>query len=129
MMDKRVIDSSVLIDYLRGRAPAVEYLEPLRKAGALITHVAVAAEVLVGVRNSREQADLTRLLDEFRTIGITQNDSLASIDLLTKHRLASGVGWLDCLIAASCLRLGLPIVTLNTKHFAVLEGLKVVRPY
>ncbi len=46
-----------------------------------------------------------------------------------RYSLSHGVGWPDCLIAATALRLGLPVVTLNDKRFKVFKGLRVVRPY
>jgi predicted nucleic acid-binding protein len=43
--------------------------------------------------------------------------------------LSTRLGWPDCLIAAAALRLDLPLVTLNDKHFKPIRGLRVVRPY
>jgi predicted nucleic acid-binding protein len=121
--------SSITIDHLRGRPEAAEFLDRLRAAGGLATHLVVVAEVLGGARDGREQREIERLFQEFRTVTITEPDSERSMDLFRLFRLAHGVGPLDCLIAATCIRCKLPIATLNERHFAVFEGLSIFRPY
>ena len=60
---------------------------------------------------------------------LDSSDSAVSIDLFKRCRLSHGVGWLDCLIAGTGMRTRLAIATLNEKHFAVFDELRVVRPY
>lgn len=128
-MADTVVDSSVIIDHLPGRERATRFLDTLRRANDLGTHVVVAAEVLVGARDEREQREIVRLFDKFRVFQIDEADSSLSIDLLKRHRLADGLGWLDCLIAATCLRKGLSVATLNDRHFRAVAGLPLSRPY
>jgi tRNA(fMet)-specific endonuclease VapC len=128
-MSETVVDSSIVVDYLRGRRAAQAYLDGLRARDELATHVVVVAEVLAGARNREELVEIDRAVKLFRLLPIDGEDSLASLDLYKRHRLKDGVGWLDCLIAATCLRTSLPIATLNERHFEVFEKLRVVRPY
>jgi predicted nucleic acid-binding protein len=128
-MSEIVVDSSVLIDYLRGRRRATEYLDRLRTEGSLATHVVAVAEVLAGSRNQQEQNEIERLFEGFVVVPIEEQDSIQSVALFKEYRLAYGVGWLDCLIAATCLGHSFPIATLNDRHFAVFGGLRVIRPY
>ncbi len=128
-MAEMVVDSSVVIDYLRGHSEAADFLETARRAGELATHVVVVAEVLAGARDRQEVETIDRFFGEFRIHPIDTSDSVLSIDLFKRYRLSHGVGWLDCLIAATGLRTRLPIATLNEKHCAVFEELHVVRPY
>jgi predicted nucleic acid-binding protein len=100
-----------------------------RSAGPLITHVVCVAEVLTGARDGREQRELQRLFADFQVVHLVAEDSVRSIELLAAHRLAHGIGWPDCLIAATAERAALPVATLNDRHFAVIPGLRVVRPY
>jgi predicted nucleic acid-binding protein len=51
------------------------------------------------------------------------------LDLLAGFRLSHGVGWPDCLIAATAIRLGRPVATTNVKHFTPFPNLQVIRPY
>ncbi len=39
------------------------------------------------------------------------------------------MGWVDCLIAATSIRLNLPIYTSNLKHFRLLKGVTAITPY
>lgn len=128
-MAETVVDSSILIDYLRGREPAREYLEALQSADELATHIIVAAEVLTGARDQREQEVIQLALREFRMHVASEADCSAALNSLSQFRLSHGVGWHDCLIAASCVRKRLPLATLNEKHFSVFDDLDVVRPY
>ena len=128
-MPETVVDSSIIIDYLRGRSEATRFLDTLRSAGDLGTHVVVVAEVLGGARDGREQNAIERLFLEFRVLTVDGLDSTRSLELFRRYRLSHGVGWLDCLIAATCLRRGLPIATLNDRHFSVFHDLRAFRPY
>jgi hypothetical protein len=108
-------------------------------AGVLATMIASPAELDVRHRVRRVLGDIgpdLLLVREYPTR--EYDDSLhgsAGLELgfagIAFLRLGyfHGVGWPDCLIAATCIRLGLPLVTLNDKHFRAIRGLRVVRPY
>lgn len=93
------------------------------------THAVVVSEVLAGARDLHEQGVIERLFQQFRIEHVNEADSALSIELLRRYRLRHGVGWLDCLVAATCLRLSLSVATLNDKHFSAFEELRVIRPY
>ena len=128
-MSETLVDSSIVIDYLRGRRVAQGFLDGLRVRDELATHVVVVAEVLAGARNLQELIEIDRAVKIFRVVPISAEDSIASLELYKRHRLVDGVGWLDCLMAATCLRESLPIATLNDRHFRAFDGLRVMRPY
>ena len=87
------------------------------------------AEVLTGARDGREQRQIDRLFAACRVEPIVPVDGDRSLDLLRTYRLSHGVGWLDRLIAATALRLAVPVATLNDRHFRATAGLSVHRPY
>jgi|SRR5258706_4465040 predicted nucleic acid-binding protein len=128
-MSSSLIDSTVLIDYLRGRTDAAAYLDAVRATDVQSIHIVVAAEVIEGARNAKDQAALATFLSTFNLVLPNEVDSALSVDLLKAFRLSHGVGWPDCLIAATALRLGWSVVTTNLKHFSPLPSLKVVQPY
>ena len=107
----------------------MQYLDGLLRTGELATHPVVVAEVLTGARNRQEQEAVDVLFSRFKVIELSADDVSASLDLVRAHRLRWGVGWLDCLIAATALRMGLPVAALNIKHFSVLGDLILQRPY
>ncbi|HMN42055.1 MAG TPA: PIN domain-containing protein [Phycisphaerales bacterium] len=72
---------------------------------------------------------LSELLARFDRVRVAPIDFDHCVVFAKRYSLSHGVGWPDCLIAATALRLGLPVVTLNDKRFKVFKGLRVVRPY
>jgi predicted nucleic acid-binding protein len=64
-MTSGIIDSSVLIDCLRGRASAVTFLAAQSATSRLRTHLVVAAEVLTGARDKTEQSVIETFLQNF----------------------------------------------------------------
>jgi predicted nucleic acid-binding protein len=89
----------------------------------------VQAEVLSGARDRRHLTMLDAALADLRRYTVKTADMSTTIGLVRDYTLAHGIGWPDCLIAATCLRLSLPLVTLNDKHFKSIRGLSVLRPY
>ena len=124
-----ILDSSVIIDYLRGRAQAAAYIQSLTASGGLKSHVLVVGEVLVGARNRTEQSDIDQFFASFSIEPIQAADCDVAIDLLRQFRLSHSLSLPDAFIAATCLRIALPVATLNDKHFAMVPNLSVVRPY
>jgi predicted nucleic acid-binding protein len=124
-----LLDTTILIDHLRGRAEAIALLRSLRPSGGPQSSDVVAAELLVGARDLRDQATVSRLLSTLALHPILEADSRQSLQLLTRFRLSQGIGWHDCVIAAQAFRLGLPVATVNARHFAAITNLRVIRPY
>jgi predicted nucleic acid-binding protein len=120
------MDSSVLIDCLRGRAGAVVFLAAWPSP---TTHVMVAAELFAGARDKAEQAQIESFLASFVIASPNEADGLAALSLYKSYHLSHGVDWPDCQIAATALRLGVEVFTQNVKHFAAFAGLRVVRAY
>jgi len=120
-----LVDTDVLIDYLRERQEAVDYLESRREP--LVTSAIVAAELFAGVRDGAERDALESLLEAFEVVPIdaqiAERGGLWRRDYAPTH----GVGLADALIAATADRANAALVTLNDKHFPMLRD--VVVPY
>ena len=103
----------------------IEYLEE-RTETLLLSSITVA-ELFAGVREGKERTALHAFLAAFEIIGldreIAERGGLYRRDYGRSH----GVGLADALIAATAERAGAVVVTLNTKHFPMFEGL--VAPY
>lgn len=124
-----VLDTSVLIDHERGSAAAAEYVAPLLRRNVAAIHPVTQAELLFGAQDRSHLARVRTMIGAFRLIAVRNADFTVAIELLEKHTLKQRVGWPDCLIAATCLRLAAPLVTLNTSDFKAFRGLNVIRPY
>ncbi len=124
-----LIDTSVLIDHRRSAANAVRYVEPLVARGLVVAHPVVVFELLAGVR-SKADFDATRVqVSTMKRAAVRDADFLVAQKFLESIGRSHGVGWPDCLIAATALRMRLPLVTLNGRHFSHFRGLKVIVPY
>jgi predicted nucleic acid-binding protein len=128
-MTEPIIDTAILVDYLRGHAQAIAWLDGLMQSSGLFTHAFSAGELLIGARDRREQQQVDAFLKRFTIIPATDADSLAGVDYVRQLHLSHGVGLVDCVIGATCVRLGATAATLNVKHFSVFPGINVIRPY
>jgi predicted nucleic acid-binding protein len=124
-----LIETTVLVDFLRGTMAAADYLDQARAEGALVCSQVTAAELIVGSRSRAELRHVRQLLARFQLEPITASDSSRALDWLGKHFHSRGVGFHDWLIAAAASRLRVPVATLNVKHFRAIPSVRVSRPY
>jgi predicted nucleic acid-binding protein len=127
-MASYLIDSSILIDLSRKYAPAKKWIDQFEIDDLVISFVSVA-ELLSGCRNKREQERVEADLVDYPILWATQEAQLQAMALLGQFQLSHGIGFLDCMIAATALTNGLALATANYKHFQMIPGLKVERPY
>jgi predicted nucleic acid-binding protein len=122
------IDTAILVDVLRGYAPAGAWLETQRGKILGITPL-VWMELIDGAPNKRAQSDAGRLLSEFDMVLLTPSDMDWAMQQLALFRLSHGVGPFDCLIAAPSFRLRVPLFTHNLKHMTPILGGLAQKPY
>lgn len=122
-----VVDTSILIDVLRGEPAAGVVLRDARRAGPLHASEVTRLEVLAGMRAQEE--DATRaLLAAFTWHPL--DESLAEIaGELGRQWLPGnrGIDSADLAIAATTLALEARLFTRNVKHFPMFNGLST--PY
>jgi tRNA(fMet)-specific endonuclease VapC len=128
-MSDTLIDATIMIDAANQHPKALNYIEKLLLAGEAFTHAQVAAEVLSGTRDARELTRLLRFLRQFMVLHASELDSQCALPFLTRFHLSHDLGFGDCLIGTTALRLKLPVATLNVRHFRLFPGLQVIRPY
>ncbi len=120
-----VVDTSVLIDHLRGDERAVRRLRAAVEGGDELWSVAVVrTEILAGAR-PEEQPAITGLLDRLRWVDVTV-DLADSAGRLAARFLRShqGVDTVDYLVAACVQKLGAELLTLNVRHFPMFPDLE-----
>lgn len=122
-----LVDTSILIDILRAYPPALAWIREQR--GTLGVAPIVWLEMLEGAENKADQLSALRLLKQFERITLTDANSEWAIQSLLKFYLSHHVDAFDCLIAASAIRLNLPLYTRNIKHFRPLLGAQAIQPY
>lgn len=121
-----VLDTSVLIDHLRGRpSAAVELIpEALERGDELWSSHVVRAELLAGMR-ADEEATTRRLI---RLISWAEVDEAVSeaAGLLGRRygRSYPGIEVADLIVAALAQHLDAELRTKNVKHYPMFEGLR-----
>ena len=122
---RRLIDTSVLVDHLRGDARAVELLLGYATSGDELWSVTlVRTEVLAGMRKGEERAT-HRLLDQLRWQDVTcEVADRAGVLARIYARSHSGIDTIGYLLAAAAELLAAELVTLNVRDFPMIEGLR-----
>ncbi len=121
-----LLDTDVLIEFARGREETVGFISSLE---SIPTPGVVAMELLSGSRNQNEHLNSQRLLDALEIVWHTENDNKIALQLLTRHRLSSGLSVPDYWIAAQAINLNAILYTFNLKHFSSIPGLTARAPH
>ena len=129
MRMKYLLDTNVLVDYLRGKLRIQEFLFQSSSAISIIT----LAELYYGAYKSEDvKAAIKEVLETISdfSLGVV---TLGEKDVKTygelKASLEKGgerIEDLDLLIAGTALALDLTLVTRNIKHFQRIKGLKLL---
>jgi predicted nucleic acid-binding protein len=118
-----VLDSSVLIDHLRGSEGARNALSRVDRA-EFAASVLTRVEVFAGMY-PRELWETRRLLDGLNWIEVDRALANEAADLaLAYSRAYPGIDAADWVIAATALRLGADLWTQNVRHFPMFPGLR-----
>jgi predicted nucleic acid-binding protein len=117
-----LLDTTVLIDVLRGRPGTVERLGALRQHGEIpFTTPINVEEIHRGLRESERTAAI-HLFDGLRIAPIDRVQGVQAGDWRRDHA-SNGVtlAQADCMIAAVAVAIGVPLATGNPKHFPMRE--------
>ena len=109
-----VLDSNILIDYLRGHEQAAT--EMARYTDARIS-IVTWMEVLVGARDDDEEIRIREYLSSFTLVDLTSSVALAAVEIRRVH----GIKLPDAIVWASARDLGCLLVTRNAHDFPVDE--------
>ena len=122
-----VLDTDVLIDYLRGHGPGVDLVARLGRRGYLITAI-TTFELALGTTHRHDPAPVLALL-EAPSLALTPRGGLRGGEALSRLRQnGEGIDIRDALQAGICLDADRPLVTRNLRHFDRVPGLRVVAP-
>lgn len=122
-----LVDTSVLIDYLRGHPEAGELLEHERAHDILYASEITRVEILAGMRPREEERTrslLTTLHCHPVDVEVAEKAGELGRAWLPSHR---AIDTADLVIAATAVVLGARLLTRNVRHFPMFEDL--ARPY
>jgi predicted nucleic acid-binding protein len=122
MQQPILIDTDVMVDFLRGNATAVALIQ--KDSKRIVLPSIVVAELYAGVKGQEELAALDRFVGLFRIVPVSTAIARAG-GLYSKHYTKShGLGLADAIVAATVDAVHADLRTLNVKHYPMFKGLK-----
>lgn len=122
-----LIDSDILIDFLRGRLEAQKFFNQF-KPPFYISYIS-KFEILAGSVNKTEMKLYEDFLSHFILLPITNEIIELAFQIFKEHFLRSKIGWQDAIIAASAIYYNIPLISRNKKHYAPITRLNFRAPY
>lgn len=120
-----LLDSDILIEYLRNRPQALDYVDALE--GDLLISVITVAELIAGARNQLERHKIELLFSGLTIVPIDYAIARQGGLLRQQYGQSHGTGIDDALIAATTVQHNAQLVTFNRRHFPMINNLQV--PY
>lgn len=121
----RVLDTTVLIDIMRGHGAAVQFVLALEDVP--VCSEVTRVEIIRGLR-SEERRSAERLFRQLRWVPVDEVIARSAGELgRSLRRSHTGIGVADLIIAATAEEVGLPLATPNVRHFPMIKGLRA--PY
>jgi len=122
MPDSILVDTDILIDFLRGYNKAVAFVDKF--SSQIILSPIVIAELYAGVKGHDELTVLDNFISLFHVVPFTAE--IAKIGGLYKRDFgrSHGVGLADAILAATAEVEKAELKTLNVKHYPMLKALK-----
>jgi tRNA(fMet)-specific endonuclease VapC len=126
------LDTSVLVDNLRGRRETVDYIRKLEAAGTgLSTTTINSFELFYGAyRSVRREKNLAATKALLRRLVVVELSEAASEEagklLAMLESKGEGIDFRDILIAAISKTQEMVFVTRNTEHFSSIPGLEIL---
>lgn len=120
-----LLDTNILIDYLRGSEESAKFLESFQDY--LYISAMTIAELYSGARNDRERGRLDQFIEAFSVLPVNKTISKKGGVYRRKYGKSHNVDLIDALIAATAVTNEMTLYTLNKKHFPMLR--KVSLPY
>ena len=116
-MAEILLDSDVIISWLRGYEPFAGVLSQMLSEGQILVWTPVSvAEIYAGVRKGQEQ-DTDSLFLALEVLPLTAEIGMIAGRYVNRYGKSHGVEVMDALIAAAANVNGLPLWTLNKKHY------------
>lgn len=123
-----LLDTNILIDYLRLHAPAMRFLESLSQKERTIS-VITQMELLQGCSRKIDEQRVIRFLNHFKIYPVSNATSDKALIFYQKYHWEAQLDIPDAFIAATAMVHHLSLVTLNMKHYKSIPGLKIRTPY
>jgi predicted nucleic acid-binding protein len=122
MSKEKLVDTDVLIDFLRGNEKAINLIDKF--SSQIILSPIVVAELYAGVKGDDELSVLNNFISFFRIVPIDVEIAKAGGLYKRGFGKSHGLGLADALLAATADKENAVLLTLNIKHYPMMKGLK-----
>lgn len=122
MANAILVDTDVLIDFLRGYDKAITFIDEF--SPNIILSPIVIAELYAGVKGNKELYVLDNFVSLFRIVPIDSAIAKAGGLYKLEFGKSHGVGLADAILAATAEKEHAELKTLNVKHYPMIKGLK-----
>lgn len=128
MVERPVLDSDVLVDYLRGAGLGHDLVRSLLRASGYRVTAVTAFELALG-RSYRRDPRAVHTLLAAPILTLTRTAGLRGGSLLQELReRGEPIDVRDAMQAGICLEAGAQLITRNTSHFARVPDLELSHP-
>lgn len=129
-MTGKLLDTTVLIDLLRGNTDAADFVDIAFASGApLSVSVVSAMELIAGCRDKAEVEKARKLIAAFTLVHLSPVASAKAFDFMLTYSKSHGLTIPDAFIAATAIAQDLELASDNDRHFKMIPNLTVKRPY
>jgi predicted nucleic acid-binding protein len=117
-----LLDTDILVDFLRGHSKAIAFVKA--NSTRVILSTIVVAELYAGVKGDSEQDVLDDFISLFRIVPVSVNIAKTGGLYKRDYGKSHGVGLADAILAATAEAEDAELKTLNVKHYPMLKGLR-----
>jgi predicted nucleic acid-binding protein len=119
-----IIDTDVLIWYLKGNEKAYQFIE---NSTEFFISVVTYMELVQGMRNKKELNTFRKALHAWNTqiLYISEEISAKAMFYVEQHFLSHSLQLADALIGATAIAHGTPLLTGNDKHYKILKDIQI----
>lgn len=122
-----VADTGIFIEHLRAKDKLSTSLYKMSENAEIYISAVTVYELYMGATTRDKEADVKVITENFTVLPFTNAVAQKAAEIYHKLRLDNQmIEFRDIFIAATCIVNGLPIVTLNKKHFKRVADLKIL---
>ena len=122
MSNAILVDTDVLIDFLRGSDKAIAFIDEF--SPHIVLSPIVVAELYAGVKGADELSALDNFVSLFRVAPIDSEIAKAGGLYKRDFGKSHGLGLADAILAATADKENAELKTLSVKHYPMIKGLK-----
>ena len=123
-----IVDSDVMVDFLRGYPPAIKWLQANRDEEIMLPGF-VVMELVQGCRTKSEQKALEKRLKNYGIIWASADTCNEALSVFANAYFTHHLGLLDAIIGQMAVEQNCPLYTFNRRHYEGVPNLKIIEPY